>query len=146
QTCALPISRSIQFSLKHLLGLFAIVSAVLGAVVVFGLRGVTGAMLVFSIWTIYYGAHRRSAWPLIAGIVFTCASGLGLYVATVIHVEFGGVGPIRSSVDYPFELTDMIKLTGADPERALAYDHGGFIDSEYAWRIDLTPTQRDQVV
>ncbi len=140
------IARPGQFSLKQLLWLMAIVSAVLGAVVVFGLRGAMASMLVFSVWTIYYGRRRRNAWPLFVGIIFTLASGFGLYVALVIHMMSGGVGPIRSSVDYPFELTDMIKLTGASYENTLAQDLGGFIDSEYAWRIDLSAAQCDQVV
>lgn len=140
------IARPGQFSLKQLLWLTAIVSALLAAVVVFGLRGVLASLLVLSVWTIYYARRRRNGWLLFAGVMFTVAMAHGLYVAVLIHTVSGGVGPIRSSRDYPFELADMIKATGAGYDNIRVEKLGGFIDSEYAWRIDLSSAQRDQVV
>lgn len=139
------MAQSTRYSLKQLFQWFTLFSLALGSVVAFGLRGVAGVMLALSLWMIRQGYRKHLTGVGCLGYLMTVPSAFFLYSAIMWHQLTGG-GPIDYPEDYPRALAEIVRTNGRVARNVRAHRLGGFIDSEYVWRIDLPSTLRDTFV
>lgn len=123
---------SSQFSIREFLIFVGLIAGMLGGYAAFGGFGAFPVAVVLGTLLICHGRDTKRKWLVAAGI-------LGLSMAFfTLPFSLNNDGLIRDHSDYPLQLTRMIEMTGADFDHVKVYDLGSFIDSEYAWRLQVS--------
>lgn len=143
---SLPVERlRIRFTLAQLLAGISACCGILVGYQLFGLFGAAVAALFTGVAFFIWGrrTHRPGVW--IGGIALAVPSA-GVTCLAVLGIIFLDIGPVYDVKEWPWGFEEMVRSSGADASDAKVYCRSRFIDSEYVWRLSLSPDQTQQVI
>lgn len=138
-------NQAIQFSLREFLYAISLSSFIVVGFVQYGLLVASPIAIVFGAILITRGNRTKKAWLLRAGSMLSILS-ISVFTVRMIGWFFFDIGPIYSVDEYPYVFTRMVEIADTDISDAKVSGLGSFIDSEYVWRLTLSPEQFKQVV
>lgn len=127
-------SRTFRFSLGEFLLAIAALASVLGGWSAFGWLGAFSVAFVLGLMTFIRGMHTRKSWQLFLGGCVSLNALCGICLA-LLAWQLLGVGPVNSKTAWPREAREMAEVCEARPTEVKIYCLGGFIDSDYVWRM-----------
>jgi hypothetical protein len=137
-------NRAVRFSLRDLLIAVAGLSIFLTSLLEIGTLTASSVAAAIGVYIFLRGRRSRNRWALGAGALLFMASFAicGFILALRILFE---EGPIYSASQWPHDLERMVKIAGVSPSDVKADCIYSFFDSEYVWRLRITPSKLDEV-
>lgn len=141
-----PRSQSLTFSSRDLFLGVALVAALLGTYLTFGMFYAAPTALFIAIG-LFYSGHRLKRRPYIWAarllmLPAACLTGVALFANL-----FFGIGPVYSRNQWPWPISEIAAASGAnlDGARVTCYFVDA-LDAEYVWRQRVPAARVDEVV
>lgn len=136
--------RKLSFTSRDLLIGIALLAAVLGAYITFGLLGAAPALFAVALALLYLGRRYKHHLASLAALFLIGPAVLSLLAALVAFLVFG-IGPRFNSARWPREIREIAALGHSDFARTKVTCHADFLDDEFAWRQRIAPAAMDAV-
>lgn len=131
---------SSRFSVLEFLALVGLIAGVFGAHSLFGLIGAFAVGVVLGTLMVCHGRDTKRTWLVVAGLA-------ALFFAFTLPFAFiGSYGPILDRSNFPFQLAQMIEVSGEDSDDVKVFDLGSYVDSEYTWRLKVSDAELARVL